>query len=37
MGRADHELKNSYKIMVRKPEGEDHLGGLGVGGRIIVK
>jgi hypothetical protein len=30
------EMKNEYKILVEKLKGRDHLGDLGVGGRIIL-
>jgi hypothetical protein len=29
------EMKNEYKILARKPERGDHLGDMGVDGRII--
>jgi hypothetical protein len=29
------ELRNAYNILVGKPEGKNHLGDLGVDGRII--
>jgi hypothetical protein len=31
------EIRNSYKILVGKPEGKNHLGDQGVDGRIILK
>jgi len=31
------ELRNAYKILIGNPEGRDHLGELGVDGRIILK
>jgi hypothetical protein len=31
------EMKNAYKILVGKLKGRDHLGDLGVDGRILVK
>jgi hypothetical protein len=31
------EMKNSYKILVRKSEGRDNAEALGVDGRIILK
>jgi hypothetical protein len=31
------EMRNAYKILVRKPEGRDHLENTGVDGRIILK
>jgi hypothetical protein len=31
------ELRNSYSILVRKPEGKDHLEDLGVDGEIILE
>jgi hypothetical protein len=29
--------KNSYRILVRKSEGKNHSGDLGIGGRVILK
>jgi hypothetical protein len=29
--------RNAYKILVAKPEGKNHLEGLGVDGRIILE
>jgi hypothetical protein len=31
------EMRNTYKILVRKCEGKRHLGDLGVVGRTILK
>jgi hypothetical protein len=31
------EKRNAYIILVRKPNKRDHLGNLGVDGRIIIK
>jgi hypothetical protein len=31
------EIINAYKILIRKPEGKDHLGNLDIAGRIILK
>jgi hypothetical protein len=31
------EMRNAYKITVRKPEGRDHSEDLGINGRIILK
>jgi hypothetical protein len=31
------EMRNMYKILVRKPEEKNHLGYLGMVGRIILK
>jgi hypothetical protein len=30
-------MKNSYQILVGKPEERDHIGDLGVDGRILLK
>jgi hypothetical protein len=42
MGWAGHvacvgELRNAFRIFVRKLKGRDHLDDLGVGGRILGK
>lgn len=29
------EIRSAFKILVIKPEGRDHLEGLGINGRII--
>jgi hypothetical protein len=29
------EIRNAYKILVRKPEGKRHAEDLGIGGRIL--
>jgi hypothetical protein len=31
------EMRNAYKILVRKPERRDHLGILSIDGMIILK
>jgi hypothetical protein len=31
------EMRNAYKIFIRNPQGKNHLGDLGVDGRIILK
>jgi hypothetical protein len=31
------DMRNTYKILVRKLKGKDHLGGRGISGRIILK
>jgi hypothetical protein len=31
------DIRNMYRILVRKPEGKSHLGDLSIEGRIIVK
>jgi hypothetical protein len=31
------DMKNTYKFLVGKPEGKNHLESLGVNGRIILK
>jgi hypothetical protein len=31
------EMRNAYKILVKKPEGKDHSEDLGVDGKIILK
>jgi hypothetical protein len=31
------EMRNVYKILVRKPERRDHLEDLGIDGRIILE
>jgi hypothetical protein len=31
------ETRNANKILIRKPEGRDHFGDLGIHGRIILK
>jgi hypothetical protein len=30
------EMRNVYKILIRKPEGKNHLEDLGVDGRVIL-
>jgi hypothetical protein len=39
MGHAAciEEMRNVYRILVRKHEGRDHIGDLGINGRIILK
>jgi hypothetical protein len=31
------EMRNAYKILVRRPEGRDHLEDLGIDGRISLE
>jgi len=31
------ERRGVYRVLVRKPEGKNHLGGPGVNGRIILR
>jgi hypothetical protein len=31
------EMRNVYKILVRKPEGRDHLEDLGIDGKTILE
>jgi hypothetical protein len=30
-------MRNAYKTAVGKPEGRDHLGDMGIDGRLILK
>jgi hypothetical protein len=32
-----HEIRNAYKILVRKPEGKDHLENVGLDGKIVLE